>query len=173
MEYIAYIIVGLLPSMAIILALYIILKDRKEKEFQTLTLQLKADRQKYFLEPRVDAYQRAILLLERITPSNIVMRLHTTNKSARLFQEDLLRNIRNEFEHNIVQQLFIPIASWEYIKKSKEESIRIINTAADQLGEEATSIDLSTKIFEIINQLEEQPTEIAIKILKEEFQRMF
>lgn len=173
MEYIAFILVGLLPALAAIVAVYIITKDNKQKEMTMLTLQLKEQRQEYFLEPRVEAYQRVVLLLERITPHNLIMRLHNSQKPATVFQQELLSNIRTEFDHNVAQQLFIPIATWEYVKKSKEETIKIINTAAGQLDEEANSFDLSNKIFEIASQLEDFPTEIAIKILKEEFQRLF
>ncbi|MBW7868493.1 MAG: hypothetical protein H3C31_09240 [Brumimicrobium sp.] len=173
MEYLAYIVVGLVPALAVIIAVYIVQRENKDKELSHLSLQLKGDRQKLFVEPRMEAYQRIILLLERITPHNLIMRLHHSNKAASLFQQDLLNNIRTEFDHNVAQQLFIPINIWDYVKKSKEETIKIINTAAGQLDEHATSIDLANKIFEIAGELEELPTEIAIKILKDDFQRMF
>jgi hypothetical protein len=59
------------------------------------------------------------------------------------------------------------------VKKSKEETIKIINIAAKQMEPDASATDLSSKIFEIISEIDELPTEITIKLLKEELQRMF
>src|SRR5690554_5997945 len=173
MEYITYIIVALIPALAATFVVYIFIKKNNEKDFSHFNMQMRQERQKFFLEPRADAYQRIVLLLERINPQSLIMRLHKKNHNAVLFQTELLDNIRNEFDHNVAQQIFISTASWEIVKKSKEETIKIINVAAQQLDENATSIDLSNKIFEVISELDELPTEIAIKILKEEFQKLF
>ncbi|HLW29751.1 MAG TPA: hypothetical protein VKX29_02765 [Brumimicrobium sp.] len=173
MDYITYIIVALIPALAVVFVVYTFIKKSNEKELTNMSIQLKQERQKFFLEPRADAYQRVVLLLERINPHSLIMRLHNTNKSALSFQTEILNNIRNEFDHNVAQQIFISNSSWEIVKKSKEETIKIINVAAQQLDENATATDLSAKVFEIIGNLDELPTEIAIKVLKEEFQRLF
>lgn len=173
MEYITYIIVALIPAFAIAFIVYIFLKKNNEREFTNINIQLKKERQKFFLEPRADAYQRIVLLLERISLNNLVMRLNITNKNAIFFQTELLNNIRNEYDHNVAQQIFISVPLWEIITKSKEETIKIINVAARQIKKDATAMDLSGKIFEIVGKLDELPTEIAIKALKDEFQKLF
>jgi hypothetical protein len=45
--------------------------------------------------------------------------------------------------------------------------------AGSQMNEKSTSKDLSEKIFEIVAQLEDFPTSIAVKIIKKEFQELF
>lgn len=173
MEYLTYIIVALIPALAVLFVVVHFLKKNNERDFIQLESSLKKERQKFFLEPRADAYQRIVLLLERLTPHNLIMRLNITNKSAPLFQAELLNNIRSEFDHNVAQQIFISNPSWEMVKKSKEETIKIINIAAQQLEEDATALDLSNKIFEIVGELDELPTEITIKALKKEFHSLF
>ena len=59
------------------------------------------------------------------------------------------------------------------VKSSKEETVKIINIAARQIGEEANATELSSKIFEIVAEVGELPTEITIKQLKGELQRLF
>jgi hypothetical protein len=173
MEYLIYIIVALIPASAVLLVVYIVLKKQGEKEIASLSMQIKRERKQFFLEPRVDACQRIVLLLERINPHSLVMRLHKTNQTAVLFQTELLNNIRSEFDHNVTQQIFISTPSWEMVKKSKEETIKIINIAAQQMDNDSSSSDLSAKIFEIISEIEELPTEITIKQLKGELQQLF
>src|SRR5690554_6794487 len=143
MEYFSYIIVALIPTLAVIYVVNTFLKKQNEREITNLNIHLKKERQKFFLEPRIEAYQRIVLLMERINPHSLIMRLHNPDKSAVLLQTELLNNIRNEFDHNVAQQIFISTSAWEMVKKSKEETIKIINVAAQSLDEEATSIDLS------------------------------
>jgi len=173
MEYITYIIVALVPALAVIFVVMTFLNKQNEREITNMNIDLKKERQKFFLEPRMEAYQRVVLLLERINPQSLIMRLHDPKKSAILLQTELLSNIRKEFDHNVAQQIFISTSGWEMVKKSKEETIKIVNVAAQSLDEKATSIELSNKIFEIVGELEELPTEITIKLMKEELQKLF
>lgn len=173
MELLSYIIIALIPALAVLAVVYIILKKQGEKEIAALSIQLKKERQTFFLEPRVDAYQRVVLLMERINPHSLIMRTHNAKMSAHLFQSELLDNIRKEFDHNVAQQIFISTEAWEMVKKSKEETIKIINIAGNQMEKEATATDLSGKIFEIVAELEELPSDITIKYLKRELQKLF
>jgi hypothetical protein len=111
--------------------------------------------------------------MERIHPNSLVMRAHQGNVSALAQQGILLKTIRDEFDHNVAQQLFISEAGWKMMRDSKEESIRLINLAASQMGEQSSSLDLSAKIMEIMAQLETMPSEVAVSFLKQEFQDLF
>src|SRR5690554_6943446 len=173
MDYITYIIVALIPALTVAFVVYTFIKNNNEKDLKHMRIQLKQERHKFFLEPREDAYQRIVLLLERIKPHSLIMRLHNTNGSAIALQTEIQSNIRDEFDHNVAQQIVISNSSWEMVKKSKEEAINIIAVAAQQMDEKSTATDLSSKIFEIVGELDELPTEIAIKVVKEEFQRLF
>jgi hypothetical protein len=84
-----------------------------------------------------------------------------------------VKSVRSEFEHNLAQQIFISTGTWEIIRNSKDEVIKLVHMAGIQMNEKSTSTDLSEKIFEIIAQLEEFPTSIAVKIVKKEFQELF
>lgn len=172
-ELLSYMIIALIPAASVIYVVYIMLKKQGEKEISALTMQLKKEQQASFIEPRVDAYQRAVLLMERITPNNLIMRMHDPRLNAKQFQTALLDNIRKEYEHNLAQQIFISLNGWEMVKSSKEETVKIINIAARQIGEEANATELSSKIFEIVAEVGELPTEITIKQLKGELQRLF
>jgi hypothetical protein len=101
------------------------------------------------------------------------MRAHNPSLNATLFQAELVKSVRSEFEHNLAQQIFISTSTWEIIRNSKDEVIKLVHMAGSQMNEKSTSTDLSEKIFEIIAQLEEFPTSIAVKIVKKEFQELF
>lgn len=173
MEIVVTFLVGFIPAAAICVVVYLFLKKQNDTQVQRVAMELKKERQQHLLPSRVEAYQRVVLFMERISPSNIVMRLHNPVKPAKAMQADLLKSIREEYDHNVAQQIFISTQAWDMVKNAKEETIKIINIAGNAMEETATGMDLSAKIFEVVAEVGELPTEITIKFLKEELQRLF
>ena len=163
----------ILPSIAFMFVVILILKKQTSIAEMSNSISLRKERQQHFLPLRVDSYQRMILFMERISPNSLIMRTFNNEKPAKIFQTELLETIRQEYEHNVAQQLFISPKSWKLIRESKEEIVKIINLAASQVDENATSLDLSSKIFEITSQLKNIPTEITNEILINELQSLF
>lgn len=126
---------------------------------------------KELMAMQLDAYQRLVLFLERIAPNNMIMRLNNPGLPSAAFQAKLLETIRQEFEHNLAQQIFVSPEAWRITKNSKEEVLKIINMAATKMPPTAMANDLSKSIFEIIAQLEVQPTDSAIAFLKDELNK--
>ena len=140
-------------------------QELKEKEHTNNGLK------KHFFPLQVDAAQRLVLFLERISPNNMVMRLYNPALPAKVFQQKLLETIRTEFDHNLAQQIFVSSEVWKTIVKSKEEVIQIINVSSTELEPTALAGDLSQNIFKITANLKTQPTDIAIELIKLEIRK--
>ena len=158
---------------AIVTVVYFFLQKQSEREMRNIHIELKKQRQEFFLPNRVEAYQRSILLMERLHPNSLVMRLHNPGLPSKALQAEFLKAIRDEYNHNVAQQLFISPKAWKMLKDSKEEVIKLINLAGNQMSATSTGMELSAKIFEILSQLEQLPSEIAVEFLKKEFQELF
>lgn len=130
------------------------------------------DLKRHFFPLQVDAYQRMVLFLERIAPNNMILRLSNPGLPARAFQQKLLENIRQEYDHNLAQQIFISPKAWSQVQASKEEIVKIINMASINLADTSLSNDLAKNIFEITAQLKAQPTDHAIDFLKAELNQI-
>ncbi len=91
--------------------------------------------------------------------------------SGKLLHAELLRVIREEYAHNMSQQVYISNAGWNALKKSREETVQVINMANGKLKENASALELSTGIFEILSKMDKIPTDKAAEILKNEFQK--
>ena len=162
-----------LPAGAVLITVILFLRKQSEKELRNLQFELKKERHAYFLPNRVEAYQRAVLLMERISPNSLVMRLHNPGLPAKMMQAELLKAIREEYDHNVAQQIFVSPAAWEMVRNSKEETIKIINIAGGQMDAASMGIDLNAKIFEITAEVGKLPTEITVEFLKKELQELF
>jgi len=122
---------------------------------------------------RLQAYERFVLFLERIHPSNLVLRINSPDITALQLQSLLVRTIREEFEYNLSQQLYISGNSWELIKNAKEDTIALVNQATSALPETAVSADLVKCIFEVVISRGKLPVETALEEIKKELQRLF
>ena len=129
--------------------------------------------QNYTTPLRLQAYERMILFLERVSLNNLVSRVQKRGMSAKQFQSDLIITVRTEFEHNLSQQIYVSQAAWDTVKLAKEEVIKVINVSATQVKDDATSAELSQKIFEILLKLEVSPTQMAISTIKKEVRQLF
>lgn len=173
MDVVLQIALIIFPAGAVLLTTIFFLRKETNKEVRIAQIELKKQRQEYFLPNRVEAYQRALLLMERIHPGSLVMRLHNAGLPAKSLQAEFLKAIREEYDHNVAQQLFISPLAWQMVKDSKEETIKIINIAGNQMQATSTGIDLSSKIFEIVAEIGQLPTEITVEYLKKELQELF
>ena len=169
MDILNNILLAAIPAVIVAGTAYFVLKNSLEKELLRHRQELKLKRHKDVFPHQLEAYQRLTLFLERINPNSLVMRTHKAGMPAKALQKELLDAIRQEFEHNLAQQLFVSESAWELVKRSKEEVIKMINIAGSTIDDAATSFDLSKKIFEMLAELGESPTDIAGKGLREEF----
>lgn len=163
----------ILPAGAVLLTAIYFIRREAEREIRNHNLESRRQRQEFFLPHRVEAYQRAILLMERIHPNSLVMRHHNPGLPAMALQSKLLESIREEYEHNIAQQMYISPQTWDMVRRSKDETVKIIHLAGQQMGPTSLGMDLASKIFEIVGEVGTLPTEISVEALKKELQELF
>ena len=101
---------------------------------------------------QLQAYERLILLTDRIALPNVVQRVHQPGLSAREMQSLLALSIRQEFEHNITQQLYVSPEAWDAVRNYKDQNILIVNQVGSFLPEEAGGNDLNRQLLELLVQ---------------------
>ena len=99
---------------------------------------------------QLQAYERLILLVDRITIPNLIGRSQHTGLSARDMQLVLTKTIRDEFDYNITQQIYITPETWNAVKNLKEKNLLIINQVAAGMPATATGLDLSRSLLEFL-----------------------
>ncbi len=127
-----------------------------------------AEELKILLPLRLQACERFVLFLERINPNNLLLRVPQLGQPAQEYQAQLIRNIREEFEYNLSQQLYISQGTWELVRNAKEEAISLVNRAAARLPVQSTASDLSRAILDLSMEREKLPSVIAINAVKAE-----
>jgi hypothetical protein len=163
----------ILPSVIVFFTAYFILKAYFDKEYKEKDLELKGSRSKTIIPLRLQAYERLILLMERISPNQLIMRTNSSGLTVKQYQSILLQTIRSEFDHNLAQQMYVSSQAWTLLINAKEEIVKMINTSAGQMKDEANPQNLSTLILEKSLGYKKIPSIQAIDLLKKEVQELF
>lgn len=163
----------LIPASVVLYAAFLVMRSFIQKDLDLKRLEIRGKAIETVLPNRLHAYERMTLFLERMAPQNLLVRLNTGSIPAKDFHQVLLAEVRNEYNHNVSQQVYISEEVWELIKSAKEELIININDAASEMGEQSSSLDLSKKIFEKTMGKTVDPLAHALAELKREVHRIF
>jgi hypothetical protein len=172
-NFVYFILASIIPAILVFAAAYIFFKKINENESRKIMAEMRNKNSEKILPLRLQSYERLALFLERINPNNLVMRIYKPGMSSRLLQSELLKNIRAEYEHNLAQQIYVSPMLWHTIKVAKEETIKLINISTSKVNDEASGADLSKSIFEVMHQLENNPSDFALDVLKKEIKKLF
>ncbi len=102
-----------------------------------------------------------------------MLRTLAPKMTAKQLQNELLKTIRAEYEHNLSQQIYVSTAAWKITKSAKENLTKLVNSIASVLKEDATAFDLSKAVLESVVKNQIAPTTAAIEYLKNEMRQIF
>ena len=135
------IIISIVALLIAILSFYIS-KNKKpqapvEEKYNAVPLQLQA-------------YERLTVLCERIAIPNLISRLNHPLANAKEMQALLIENIKQEFEYNSSQQIYVSKVAWDAVRNLRDQSILIINQVANVLPAEAKANDLNKQLLQVM-----------------------
>lgn len=163
----------IIPALVVFGIVQYMLKNFFDNEFQKRQFELKAETNKLITPLKLQAYERMVILMERMSPNSLIFRISQPGMSATQLKVGLIQDINNEFNHNVSQQIYISPQAWQIVRIAKEEMINIVNTSYSGLGPNAVGLDLSKAIFETMMQMENIPTQKSLEFLRKEFHLLF
>ena len=162
-----------IPAAAVLYAMYLVMQGFINRDLEARRLEIRGKSIETVLPNRLQAYERICLLLERISPQNLLIRVGHAGLSSKDYQRVLLEEIRNEYNHNVSQQVYMSDAVWSLVKNSREDLVMLINESASSLAEGATGLDLAKRIIERSLEKNLDPIGHALSELKKEIQQTF
>ena len=155
--------------------MYLLVKryfDNQQKE-QLLRIKMdeRAETLKVVTPIRLQAYERMALFLERISPDSLVLRCWKPGMDLRLLQGVMTKNIRDEWEHNLSQQVYLSTELWTRIREAKDEMTSLVNGAAVSLPDTDDPTRLAAGIF--ASAAKHSPCESALEAMHKEINELF
>ncbi|MDB4927385.1 hypothetical protein [Mucilaginibacter sp.] len=152
---------------------FYLLKPYLDRSENMQLVELKKTISSQTLPLRLQAYERVVLFIERINPSNLLIRLNNPDYSAAELYMLIVAELRNEYQHNVTQQIYVSSNTWAVVKRLKDETLGIVNNAIKVLPETATGLELSKTILAYISQSENNPYDIGLSLIRKELEELF
>lgn len=162
-----------LPALLVLLGIYISIDALLRRQMEKSVLEMRSKFTETILPIRLQAYERMALFLERISPQNLIMRINQPGMNAAGLHSVMLSEIREEFSHNLSQQVYMGHGTWILIRNAMEDIVSLINTCAQETDPEAPSLELARMIFERLMQQGSDPVQKAMTELKSEISVYF
>ena len=135
----------IISILAIVMSMYALLSTAKEKAPVTETTS------DFNTKPlKLQAYERLVLLCERISLPNLISRVNRPDLSARDMQYMLIENVKQEFDYNASQQIYVSQKAWEAVRNLRDQTLLVINSIAKTLPPDAKANDLNKGLLENI-----------------------
>lgn len=162
-------ILGLtIPSVVVLVAMYLMFKQYFQHQTQIRVMDSRKERAQITLPLRLQAFERLILLCERIDLADLLLRLKTPGTSSNALRSALLLAIQQEYEHNLTQQLYVSEELWSILLAAKDKTMDLIAMAAVGLEPGASADDYASQLMNIASQETSLPSQIAKRAIKTE-----
>jgi hypothetical protein len=160
-------------GIAVVCVAFYLFKPYLENNEKFQLLELKKATGKETLPLRLQAYERVILLIDRINPANLIIRLNAASYTAAELHSLIVAEVRNEYQHNVTQQLYVSPRAWLLVKRVKDDTLNLTRNAMQALPEGAGGLDLGKTILSHLSKLENDPYDIATNLIRTEVEELF
>ncbi|HJP61817.1 MAG TPA: hypothetical protein VJ844_00160 [Mucilaginibacter sp.] len=151
---------------------FYLIKPYLERSEKLQLMELKKSTTALTLPLRFQAYERLIVFVERVNPANMLIRLHGTQYSAHELHSLVVSEIREEFQHNVSQQIYVSERAWNVIKRVKDDTMSVITNAIKALPENATGLELSKTVLAHMASLQDNPYDIATSMIRKDMEEL-
>lgn len=162
-----------IPALVVFATAYYLIRTFLDNELNKIKAEQKDESRKAAIPLRFQAYERITLFLERISPANLILRITQPGMSKEMLHAELLRSVREEYEHNLAQQIYMSDEAWDLVKGAKEEVLSDINTAAGKMSEKNTAADYGQQVISLHLEKKNPAHAKAVSFLKKEIREMF
>jgi broad-specificity NMP kinase len=166
--YVMHAITLFVAGMAVVGATFALIKPYFDRSEKIQLLELKKALANQTLPLRLQAYERAVLFVERVNPANLLIRLNANAYSAAQLHSMAVAEIRDEYQHNVSQQIYMTTRAWSVVRRAKEDTLSIITNAVKGMPEGASGLDLSRTVLGHLSSLEENPYDIAAAVIRQD-----
>jgi len=162
-----------LAGIGVVLVAFYLIKPFLQNKEKLQLLELKKANGAQTLPLRLQAYERMVLLVDRINPSNLLIRLNTSGYTAAELHSIIVTEVRNEFQHNVTQQLYVSARAWTLVKRVKEDTLNLVANVYKSLPNEATGLDMGRAILLHLSKLESDPYDVATNMIRTDLEELF
>lgn len=162
-----------LPSVIMLIGIWLVMHKMFRQEEDRRNFELRKQNRDVTLPVRLRAYERVILFLQRTEPESMLTRFDFSGMTVLQLQQMLHTVVRDEYEHNMSQRIYISGEAWALVSNARESIVQLINSCAAQLNAEIPAMNLAQVIISTYASSVNTPTDVALDYIKSEVKQLF
>lgn len=169
LEYVNFI----LPSVLVMIVAFYMLNRVLKHDHTRRVFEYKKSVAKEVIPLRMQAYERLALFLERMQPTNLLLRVQQKNMKSMSLHAGLMQTIRSEYDHNMSQQVYVSNEVWLLINQAKDQLINVINEQVPMVDPKSDAMELGSLIILASKENQEWLIDDALIFLKNELRENY
>ena len=154
-----------IPALIVFATVFYLFRNFLNQQYQLEALKLRQNVGKDILPLKLQAYERLMMLCERISIDHLAYRLGHPDMSTNDLKNAMLIAIQQEYEHNVSQQVYVSENLWKIIQLAKEQMQTVISEADGN-----TTAELMTSARKHFHEAKADPIAYAKNAIRSEAQ---
>ena len=141
-----------IPGLLVFVSSYFLLKQYLDDKLRSELAAQRNESVRITLPLKLQAYERLILLCDRASVPNTLLRIRMPGMTSGELRGALMLAISQEFDHNTSQQLYVSDTLWKIISLAKNETLSIVSETAPELDPKSDSSELIDVLFKVLEE---------------------
>ena len=159
----------ILPAILVMMLAVYMLNKVLNHDHTRRVFEYKKSAAKQMIPLRAQAYERLTLFLERIQPTNLLVRAQAPGMKSMSLHGALIQTIRSEYDHNMSQQVYVSDEAWDLINQAKDQLLTVINEQVRSVAPSSDATEFGKLIIEASVEEQKWLIDDALTLLKKEF----
>jgi hypothetical protein len=168
-------LVYILLGVALVIFIVITIRDwanQRKREKEPAAVEGGGEARQAALPLCLQAYERPVVLMERIKPESLAGRVGEPGINAADLRRLMIHSIRAEYDHNISQQIYVSREAWQAVSNAKEQLVSLINSVSEKIPPEAEGRVLTKQLLELSLKEKDFPLRTALAVLNAEAKKL-
>jgi hypothetical protein len=162
------IILVIIPALIVFGIVYFLMKAYFDNQLKLKMLESRESNAQTSRPLKLQAYERLMLFCERVSLPNLLLRIQSSDMTAKDLKASLVIAIQQEFEYNLSQQLYVSEKLWQIIKLAKNQLIEIVTHIGSKVPPKASADEFSQQLILFFESQKKDPIETAKSAVKKE-----
>jgi len=157
-----------IPALVVFATAYYLVKKHLDTSIRLRQMELKQSAMHTTVPMKIQAYERLAVFCERSELTSLLSRFYDSDKKCKELLFLMVGAVKQEYEHNISQQVYVSDNLWKIIKLARNQNIAILESIGTSVGLDAPARDLHSAISKHLKERSENPLGTAQAAIRQE-----
>lgn len=157
-----------IPALVVFATAYYLVKKHLDTSVRLRQMELKQSALNTTVPMKIQAYERLAVFCERSEITSLLSRFYDGDMKCKALLFMMVGAVKQEYEHNVSQQVYVSDNLWKIIKLARNQNIAILESIGSSVGLDAPASALHDAIRAHLSEHPENPLETAQAAIRQE-----